>query len=161
MIVDCSLKQNAFICATLLQKVWHRARQTLGHDTAGKWVRMLCISSHLSVQGYDSSSANINWREFFRRENKLFSTGGLPTEETMTRSAKAMTGATNFVAMFNFSTSVTKFTPVATILFLLSEICAGWSSTETFLKKTTLFVLVWAYPCEMKTSYGIEKTIYT
>ena len=161
MIVDCSLKQNAFICATLLQKVWHRARQTLGHDTAGKWVRMLCISSHLSVQGYDSSSANINWREFFRRENKLFSTGGLPTEETMTRSAKAMTGATNFVAMFNFSISVTKFTPVATILFLLSEICAGWSSTETFLKKTTLFVLVWAYPCEMKTSYSIEKTIYT
>ena len=43
----------------------------------------------------------------------------------MTRSAKAMTGATNFVAMFNFSTPVTKFTPVATILFLLSEICAG------------------------------------
>ena len=85
---------------------------------------MLCISSHLSVQGYDSSSANINWREFFRRENKLFSTGGLPTEETMTRSAKAMTGATNFVAMFNFSTSVTKFTLVATILFFVEwDIC--------------------------------------
>ena len=43
----------------------------------------------------------------------------------MTRSAKAMTGATNFVAMFNFSTSVPKFTLVATIFFLLSEICAG------------------------------------
>ena len=41
----------------------------------------------------------------------------------MTRSAKAMTGATNFVAMFNFSTSVPKFTLVATIFFLLSEMC--------------------------------------
>ena len=71
----------------------------------------------------------------------------------MTRSAKAMTGATNFVAMFNFSTSVTKFTPVATILFLLSEICAGCDSKETLLKTATLIVLVWAYPCEMKISY--------
>ena len=112
-------RTDAIICATLLEKVWHRA--ILSTDTrpwhSEKWVRMLCISSHLSVQGYNSSSANISWRGFFRWENKLFSPGGLPTEEAMTRSAKAITSATNFVAMFNFSTSVPKFTPVATILF--------------------------------------------
>ena len=65
-----------------------------------------CFSSHLSVQAYDSSFANITWRGFFRRDNRLFSSGGLPTEEAMTRSAKPITGATNFIAMFhmfNFS----------------------------------------------------------
>ena len=61
--------------------------------------------AHDSVQAYDSSSANISWRGFFRRDNKLFSSGGLPTE-AMTRSAKAITGVTNFIAilrLLNFS----------------------------------------------------------
>ena len=68
----------------------------------------------------------------------------------MTRGAKAMTGAANFIAMFNFSTSVTNTCCHNTIL--MSEICAARISTETFLKTATLFVLVWVYPCEMKTS---------
>ena len=54
---------------------------------------------------------------------------------------------------FTCSTSVTKFTPVTTIVFLLSEICAVCDSKETLLKTATLIVLVWAYPCEMKISY--------
>ena len=33
---------------------------------------MLRFPSHLSVQGYDSSSPNISWRGFFRWDNKLF-----------------------------------------------------------------------------------------
>ena len=62
----------------------HNLVQALISDTAEKRVRMLRFSSHLSVQGYDSSSANISWRGFFRRDNKLFSPRGLPTEEAMT-----------------------------------------------------------------------------
>ena len=65
----------------------HDLVQALCNDTVKKLVCMLRFSSHLSVQTYDSSSANISWRGFFRRDNKLFSPGGLPVEEAMTRSA--------------------------------------------------------------------------
>ena len=78
----------------------HDLVQALVNDIEEKWVRMLRFSSHLSVQGYDSSSANMSWRGFFRRDNKLFSPRGLPTEEAMTRKANAITGTTNFLVMF-------------------------------------------------------------
>ena len=55
----------------------HDLVQALCNDTAQKWVRMLRFSSHLSVQTYDSSSANISWRGFFRRDNKLFFSRGV------------------------------------------------------------------------------------
>ena len=38
----------------------HDLIQALGHDTAEKWMRMLCFSIHLSVQGYYFASANIS-----------------------------------------------------------------------------------------------------
>ena len=54
----------------------HDLLQALGNDTAEKRVHMLRFPNHLSVQGYDASSANINWRGFFRPENKLLSSRG-------------------------------------------------------------------------------------
>ena len=36
--------------------------------------------------------------------------------------------------------------------FLLREICDEGGSTETFLEKATFFVLVWAYPHEIRTN---------
>ena len=70
---------------------------------------MLRYLIHLSVQGHDSFSANISGSGFFRRNNKILhwgGGGGLPKEETMIRSAKVITGATNLVAilrLLNFS----------------------------------------------------------
>ena len=68
---------------------------------------MLRYLIHLSVQGHDSFSANISGSGFFRRNNKiLHGGGGLPKEETMIRSAKVITAATNLVAilrLLNFS----------------------------------------------------------
>ena len=67
---------------------------------------MLRYLIHLSVQGHDSFSANISGNGFFRRNNKILHWGGLPKEETMIRSAKVITGATNLVAilrLLNFS----------------------------------------------------------
>ena len=67
---------------------------------------MLRYLIHLSVQGHDSFSANINGSGFFRRNNKILLWGGLPKEETMIRSVKVITGATNLVAilrLLNFS----------------------------------------------------------
>ena len=40
------------------------------------------------------------------------------------------------------------------IFFLLNKICDGGSSKEPFLKVTTLSILIWAYPREMRTSNG-------
>ena len=72
-------------CATIIRfskfAIAHDLVQALGNDTAEKLVRMLHFLSHLSVQGYDSSSANISWRGFFRRDNRFFSPGGLLTDK--------------------------------------------------------------------------------
>ena len=55
---------------------------------------------------------------------------------------------------YECSTSIAKFTPVTTIIFLLNKICDGGSSKEPFLKAATLSILIWAYPRETKTNNG-------
>ena len=40
------------------------------------------------------------------------------------------------------------------IFFLLNKICDGGSSKESFLKATTLSILIWTCPREMRTSNG-------
>ena len=55
---------------------------------------------------------------------------------------------------YECSTSITKFTPVTTISFLLNKICDGGSSKEPFLKAAPLFILIWAYPRQTKTIDG-------
>lgn len=67
---------------------------------------MLRYLIHLSVQGHDSFSANISGSGFSAETTKFSTGGGLPKEETMIRSAKVITGATNLVAilrLLNFS----------------------------------------------------------
>ena len=55
---------------------------------------------------------------------------------------------------YECSTSIAKFTPVTTLYIWLNKICDGGSSKETFLKATTLSILIWAYPREIRTSSG-------
>ena len=55
---------------------------------------------------------------------------------------------------YECSTSIAKFTPVTTIIFLLNKICDGGSSKEPFLKAATLSILICAYPRETKTNNG-------
>lgn len=111
-------------CATIIRfskfSIAHDLVQALGNDTAEKLVRMLHFLSHLSVQGYDSSSANISWRGFFRQTNRVFPPGGLLTDkirwqEALMRSQVRRTSQ----PCYGCWTSVTKFTPVTTILYFL------------------------------------------
>ena len=51
---------------------------------------------------------------------------------------------------YECSTSIPKFTAVTTKFCLLNKICDGGSSREPFLKATTLSILIWAYPREMR-----------
>ena len=74
--------------------------ELLAKVTAAKIVRMLRYSSHwtfratiLLLQTYADTG--------FSAERTNFSSRGLSTEEAMTRSAKATTGAANFVAMWH------------------------------------------------------------
>ena len=141
----------------------HDLVQALCNDAAEKWVRMLRFSSHLSVQAYDSSSANISWRGFFRRDNRFFSPGGLPTDkirwqEALMRSRVRRTSQ----PCYGCWTSVTKFTPITTILYFLEWDMWWMRFKSNFPENDNLdFFLVWAYPCEMKTSEGNLKNAAT
>ena len=55
---------------------------------------------------------------------------------------------------YEYSTSIAKFTPVTTIVFLLNKICNRGSSKEPLLEAATLSILIWAYPHETKTNNG-------
>ena len=147
--VSRNYRKELKLCATIFCSsefdIAHDLVQAIGNDTAEKWVHMLRFPSHLSVQG----SADISWRGFFRPENKLFSSkGGLPTEEAMTRSTRAITGATNFVAMLrllNFSYKI--------------HTCyhnTSWRMRfeRNFPKNGYLNCFGLGLPCEIKTSYG-------
>ena len=102
-------KGSQFECNYFLPfKVWHRAWLSTGTQQrhSGKMNPHAPLLEPFERIGLRFSSANISWRGFFRRDNKLFSPRGLPTEEAMTRSAKVITGATNSVVIFrllNFS----------------------------------------------------------
>ena len=78
--VSRNYRKDLSSCATIFCfskfDIAHDLVQALVSDTAEKWVRMLRFSSRLSVQGYDSSSANKSSRGFFRRDNKLFFSTG-------------------------------------------------------------------------------------
>ena len=143
---------------TRQQKQWCSSnfKETLCHGAAClshscKMSAHASLLEPLNIQGYNSSSANISWNGFFA-ERTNFSLGDLSTEEGW---HEAITGAANFVAMLWLSNhSVTKFTSVIKLLFLLGEIWEGKDSTETFLKTWTLSVLFKVYPREMKTIHG-------
>ena len=103
---------------------------------------MLRCSSYLSVQGYHSPSANIC---------TLFLQVGC-TEVMITKSALAITDATNFIALLQLLYFGPQTHTCYQNVFSLSMLYDGGDSTETFLKTLTLSVSVWAYSHEMKTN---------
>ena len=105
---------------------------------------MLRCSSYLSVQGYHSPSANICTHVIFLQVGC--------TEVMITKSALAITDATNFIALLQLLYFGPQTHTCYQNVFILSMLYNGGGSTETFLKTLTLSVSVWAYPHEMKTS---------
>ena len=108
---------------------------------------MLRCSSYLSVQGYHSPSANICTHVIFLQVGC--------TEVMITKSALAITDATNFIALLQLLYFGPQTHTCYQNVFILSMLYDGGGSTETFLKTLTLSVSVWAYPHEMKRTHGI------
>ena len=77
----------------------------------------------------------------------------------MTRSARAITGGTNFVHMLRMLHFNRQIHTCYHNTFLLNKICDGGSSKEPFLKAATLSILIWAGPREMKTNNGKNAAI--
>ena len=79
----------------------------------------------------------------------------------MTRNPKAITGGTKLVPMLRMLHFNRQIHTCYHNIFLLNKICDGGSSKEPFLKATTLSILIWANPREMKTNDGNFKNAAT